>query len=177
MKYVLLLRGINVGGNSPVKMADLKKTVENCGFTNVRTYIQSGNVIFESNDKPDKINARLEEALSRDFGLGSRAILRNYEQFKTAVTDVPDDWRKTDDLRRYMAFIREPLKAKDVIVDFEPKKDVDFVEAGEGVIYMSTLLSGLTKSGFTKLVTKKIYKDITIRNYTTAQKILAILEE
>ena len=56
------------------------------------------------------------------------------------------------------------------------KKEGDFVKAGEGVLYLSTLLSGLTKSGFTKLAAKSVYKAITIRNHNTAQKLIALME-
>jgi uncharacterized protein (DUF1697 family) len=177
MKYVALLRGVNVGGNSIIKMADLKETVEKSGFTNVKTFINSGNVIFESGEKNSvKIATVLEAALKKRFNLESRVILRTYEQFKQILSEVPADWKKQKDIRCYIAFIREPLTAQDVIKQIQLKEGVDFVQAGKGVVYMTTLMSGLTKSGFTRLIAKPVYKGITMRNYTTAKKLLTLMD-
>ena len=177
MKYVALLRGINVGGNMIIKMSDLKAAVENLGFTNVRTYIQSGNIIFESNEKDScVVAAKLENGLMKSLNYNSRIIVRTYQQLKTTLTNVPADWKKRQDMRCYIAFTKEPTTAEDVMGELELKEGVDSAKAGEGVVYMSTLLSGLTKSGFTKLINKKVYKDITIRNYNTCQKLLALME-
>lgn len=177
MKYVALLRGVNVGGNAIIKMTDLREAVEKCGFTSVRTYIQSGNIIFESDENnTDKIVATLEDSLSKRLKLNSSIIVRTYEQFKKIVSEIPDNWKKRNDLRCYLAFIREPVTAQDVVREIELKEGVDSIKVGEGVVYMSTLLSGLTKSGFSKLITKKVYKAITIRGYSTAQKLFALME-
>ncbi len=177
MKYIALLRGINVGGNSIIKMNDLKNAVEKCGFTGVRTYIQSGNIIFESEEENnDKIVATLENSLSKTLKLDSRVILRTQEQLQKVVSDIPGDWKKRNDLRCYIAFIRAPVTAQDVLREVEMKEGVDFIKPGEGVLYMSTLLSGLTRSRFTKLITKKVYKDITIRNYNTVQKLFDLMK-
>ncbi len=177
MKYIALLRGINVGGKSIIKMADLKKTTEQCGFTNVRTYIQSGNIIFESDELvTGKVKEKLEGSLSKNLKFDSGIIVLTSEQLGKIVSEVPSDWNNRHDLRCYIAFIREPVTAQEVMRETKPKEGVDFIKTGEGVLYMSTLLSGLTKSGFTKLITTKVYKDITIRSYATAQKLLALMK-
>lgn len=177
MKYVALLRGINVGGKNIIKMTDLKEAVEKCGFTSVSTYIQSGNILFESDGKNiSEIVEKLEASLLKDFFYNSRIIVRSYEQLKKIVSEVPSDWKKRNDLRCYIAFIGEPILAQDLMREIELKESIDFIKIGEGVLYMSTLLSGLARSRFTKLITKKAYKDITIRNYNTVRKLLDLME-
>ncbi len=177
MKYVALLRGVNVGGKSIIKMADLKEAVEKCGLINVRTYIQSGNVIFESDEEgAGKIAAKLEDSLLRAFNFEIRVIVMNRAQFTDILAEVPADWKMRQDLRCYLAFIREPVTVQDVIQEIKLTAGVDSVKAGKGVLYLSTLLSGLTKSGFSKLITTKVYKDITIRNYRTAQNLLELMQ-
>lgn len=177
MKYVVLLRGINVGGKNIIKMADLKKAVEKCGFVNVRIYIQSGNILFESDDKNiSEIVENLEASFLKDFAYNSCIIVKSYEQFQKIVSDVPSDWEKRNDLRCYIAFIGGAIPIQDVMREIELKEGIDFIKAGEGVLYMSTLLSGLTRSRFTKLISKNVYKYITIRNYTTTRKILELVE-
>ncbi len=178
MKYVALIRGINVGGNNLIKMVELKACFEKGGFKNVITYIQSGNVVFEVDEKNnEKIVNKLESALLRTFKVNLRIVVRSYLQLKKVLSGVPGEWRKRDDLRCYIAFVKEPVKASEVVQEVVLKDGIDFVKVGEGVVYMTTLLRGLTKSGFTKLVGKKIYQDITIRNYNTTLKLLALMEQ
>lgn len=176
MKYVALLRGINVGGNAMIKMVDLASAFEKSGYKNVKTYINSGNVIFES----DKTNAQsirnnLEEVLSVTFKLSLRIFVISHDQLKKVLEDVPSDWKKKNDIRCYIAFVLEPKTEKDVLQEIELHEGLDFASSGPGVVYMTTLLSGLIKSKFSKLAGKKIYKDITIRNYTTCQKLLSLM--
>jgi uncharacterized protein (DUF1697 family) len=177
MKYAALLRGVNVGGNSPLKMADLKEAVEKSGFTNVKTLINSGNIIFESKEaNTAKINTVLEEALKKRFHLESRVFLLTFEQLKDVVAGVPEDWKKRQDIRCYIAFVREPATVQDVLKQAKVKEGVDFIEGGKRAVYLTTLTSGLTKSGFTKLISAPVYQNITMRNYTTAQKLLSLME-
>jgi uncharacterized protein (DUF1697 family) len=79
-------------------------------------------------------------------------------------------------LRCNVAFIREPVTANEVLQEIELKEGIDWVTTGEGVLYLSTLLSDLSRSALRKLVGKKIYQEMTIRNYTTTQKLLALME-
>ena len=176
MKYVALLRGVNVGGNTLIKMSDLKKAAENRGFKNVSTYIQSGNIIFNSNESPENIIAKLEQVLTQRFNYDSAVIIKTIDQLEKILAEVPDDWKKSRDMRCYLAFVKEPITTIDVAREARPKEGVDFVKEGDGIVYMSTLLSGLTKNGFTKLITTKVYKFITIRSYSTAQKLLEGME-
>lgn len=177
MKYAALLRGINVGGNSMVKMAELKECFEKNGFESVATYINSGNVIFESGKSDhESITKEIEEMLSKRFGFDLRIVLRNYVQMKKVVEDAPHDWNTRTDLRYYIAFIKEPVTVDGAFAEIEPREDVDFIEKGPGVIYMATLWADVAKSGITKLIGKKIYKEMTIRNYNTVKKILSLME-
>jgi uncharacterized protein (DUF1697 family) len=73
-KYVALLRGINVGGKNKVPMAGLRKCLEELGFSNVSTYIASGNVIFESDKRPEEIKTLMEAALPKSFKLDTELI-------------------------------------------------------------------------------------------------------
>jgi uncharacterized protein (DUF1697 family) len=176
MKYVALLRGINVGGSSVIKMTALKEAAEHCGFGNVKTFIQSGNIVFDSNEEDTgKLAARLENCLLRELRVDSSVIILNREQLNKVLSEVPDEW-KENNLRCYIAFIKEPVTSEDVKREIEPRAGVDFVKTGKGVLYLSTLLSGITKSGFSKLAAKRVYKGITIRNYTTSRKLIEYME-
>lgn len=177
MKFLALLRAINVGGNSIIKMEDLRKAFKNNGLNSVKTYIQSGNVIFESGEKNiSKVEEKIEEFLSREFKYNSRVVVITHDQMKQILSDVPIEWKKQKDLRCYIAFMKNPATPTDMTREVQLKQGVDFVKEGKGVIYMTTLMSGLMKSGFTKLITKKIYQSMTMRNYNTCQRILLLME-
>jgi uncharacterized protein (DUF1697 family) len=177
MKYVALLRGINVGGRNIIKMAALKACLDRHGFRNVATFIQSGNVIFESDERnAGSLTTQIEGALSKMFDYDSRVVLRSHAQLKAVVAGVPAAWKTRTDLRCNIAFLREPVTARHALaqVDVEPR--VDSIKQGKGVLYLSTLESGLKRSRFTKLIGKPVYQHMTIRNYNTCQKLLALME-
>lgn len=177
MKFVAFLRGINVGGNALIKMSSLKAAVENSGFKNVSTYIASGNVLFESDEPADAIRDRLEKDLSKTFGIDLRIVIRSQQQLEHTLLNVPPEWDKSKDLRCYMAFVREPTAAEDVLKEIQLKEEVDSVKVGPGVLYLTTKLEGIVKSGFNKLATKKLCKEITIRTHNTSKKMVALMKK
>ena len=177
MKYVALLRGINVGGNNIINMEQLKACFEESGFGQVMTYIQSGNVLFASDEEDKaKLTSAIEDTVSQTFNYSARIVVRSYPEMQRVVSDVPDDWKHRNDLRRNIAFIKEPVTASEVLQEIHPKEGIDVVTIGEGVLYFSTVLSGLTQSALVKLGSPKIYQDMTIRHYNTTQKLLALME-
>ena len=146
MKYVALLRGINVGGRNIIKMAALKVCLEQQGFRNVATFIQSGNVIFESDERnAGKLTMQLEGALSKMFDYDSRVVLRSRAQLKAVVLGAPTKWKTQSDLRCNIAFLREPVTARHALGEVDVNPQVDSVQQGKGVLYLSTLVSGIKK--------------------------------
>ena len=90
MIYIALLRGINVGGKSIIKMSALKDCFEQAGMTNVATYIQSGNVTFETGKRPvSSVTTRVERALAKAFGQPLSVVVQSAAQFERVVADVP----------------------------------------------------------------------------------------
>ncbi len=87
--YIALLRGINVGGKNIIKMAELKHTFEAMGMSRIQTYIQSGNVLFESNEEEEPLRKRIEHELEAAFGFSATVVLRTAEEFKMVVANCP----------------------------------------------------------------------------------------
>lgn len=161
-----------------VKMSELRSCFEETGFNNVTTYINSGNVIFESEEKEkEKLVEKVEKRLLSTFKMPLRVVVRSESEIKKTLDNVPPSWKARDDIRCYTAFVKEPLSVEEALKDFDRRDGVDFVDGGPGVVYMTTLLTGLTKSQFSKLAVKKVYKQITIRNYNTVRKIFEIMEK
>ncbi len=177
MKYVALLRGINVGGRNLLSMAEIRACLERKNFEQVTTYIQSGNVLFESDSKDAaSLTAAIQKALSATFDHDAQVFLRSERQLKQVVEQAPKEWMTGADLRRNVAFLRKPLTASRAVAQIEPTDDVDFVKAGQDVVYMTTVISRVKQSRFTKIIKSPIYRDMTIRNYNTCQKILALMQ-
>jgi len=178
VRYVALLRGINVGGNKLLKMAEVRERLEGKIFKRVTTHSQSGNVLFESDTSDaSSLAMAMEKALASAFGHDVPVFLRSQAQMKKIVSQAPAAWKAGRALRQNVAFLRAPLTAKRVLVEIDPKPGVDSVDWGEGVVYMSTVLSRLTQSRFPKIVGTAIYADMTIRSYSTCQKILALMKK
>lgn len=175
-RFVALLRGINVGGNNVIKMTDLKTAFEKHGFLDVTTFIQSGNVIFSSPKKHEALIKEIEKMLSDRFSYTAKIVLLSKDQLQTVLDNVPADWKKEKDIRCYIAFLKDSVTPDDIARDISINEEVDSLKVGKHALYMTTKLSGLTKSGFNKMIGKKIYQDMTIRNYNTSRKLLELME-
>jgi uncharacterized protein (DUF1697 family) len=173
-QYVALLRGINVGGNNIIKMADLKSCFEGMGFTGVSTYIQSGNVIFSSGERDKaKLTRKIEKVLSDRFSYKSQLVLVTYQELKAIVAGAPSAFGKFPGEYKYdVMFLREGLSVSDLLQQIPLKEGVDQVWSGSGVIYFSRLGSKSSQSRMSKVITMSFYREITIRNWNTTTKLL-----
>ncbi len=176
MKYLALLRGINVGGKSTVRMAELQESMRKAGFRNVSTFINSGNVLFESDETDiQQLTKQIDALLLKTF-FAIKTVVISDKNLEDIIKHIPDSWTKND-LQKYIAFIKSPSVPEDIIQEVQLKEGIDFIEKGPGVVFMSTKMDGLTKSGFPKLITKKVYQDITIRNYNTVEKLALMMRK
>jgi uncharacterized protein (DUF1697 family) len=88
--YVALLRGINIGPNKRIKMDDLRKSFEGLGFDEVKTYIQSGNVVFKAGKaSPEALSKKIEGRIVRDFGFSASVIVRTRVELEEAIAANP----------------------------------------------------------------------------------------
>lgn len=178
-RYVALLRGINVGGNNLIKMADLKTCFEKHGFTEVTTYIQSGNVVFEA-PKQDvaRLTQTVEAMLAKTFGYQARALVCSREQLEAVVVKAPKGFgAKPKDYRYNVLFLIPPLTAAEALKNTPLRQDVDQVWAGPGVLYHSRVEAFATKSRLNLIVAMPMYKNITIRNWNTTTKLCNLMEQ
>ena len=176
--YVTLLRGINVGGNNLIKMTELATLFEALGYTDVRTYIQSGNVLFGA-DEPDRarLTSAIEDALSRTFNYESRVVVRSHEELRDIVTHAPDGFGSDPANYRYdVIFLKEPLTSAEAMKRVFIKEGVDQVSAGNGVLYFSRLISKASQSQMTRIIGLPIYQNMTVRNWNTTTKLLNMME-
>jgi uncharacterized protein (DUF1697 family)/N-acetylglutamate synthase-like GNAT family acetyltransferase len=175
--YLVLLRGINVGGNNIIKMNDLKMMFVEMGFTDVITYIQSGNIIFRSAEKDQvKLKDTIETTLLEKVKNKITVVVLTFFEMKRIISDKPKGFGDDNETYKYdVIFLLEPLKARDAVKAFNPKEDVDKIDEGKNVLYISRLISRITKSRFAKITGMKEYQNMTIRNWNTTKKLYKLM--
>ena len=175
--YVALLRGINVGDKNLIKMAALKACFETNGFENVSTYIQSGNVLFESADSPPgQLTPRIEEMLAETFDYMPTVVVRNRRQMRAIVERAPKGFGAEPKKYRYdVIFLKEPLTATVAMKHLPTNPAVDRAYPGTGVLYVSRLTAKATQSRLNKIISSPIYPSVTIRNWNTTTKLLELM--
>jgi uncharacterized protein (DUF1697 family) len=177
--YLALLRGINVGGSNIIKMTDLKECFDNIGCADVKTYIQSGNAMFRSEERDAaQLVSKIERALSARFAYTSRVVVLTHKQLTHIVEHAPEGFGTEPDTYRYhVIFLKKPLTATEAMESVSLKPGVDTADRGQGVLYFSLLISKATQSHISRINTLPIYQHLTIRNWNTTTKLLALMDK
>jgi uncharacterized protein (DUF1697 family) len=175
MKYIALLRGINIGGKR-IKMAQLRDVFESMDFKSVRTYLQSGNVIFEHNSTDTaKISNLIEKKIIQTFGFSVNVIIRTEGEFENIINDNPFIKDANIDFDKLHVTFLHDRPDKNTVLNLEVNKDKNekFEVIGRE-IYLY-LPNGYAKTKLTNNVFEKKLKTIaTTRNWKTTNKILEI---
>lgn len=174
--YVALLRGINVGGNHPVRMQDLQNVLAGIGATDVITYIQSGNVIFRHGEADSvHLSGIIEQALRRRFGFDIPTVVVTATQLRQVIAEAPDGFGRESDRYRYdVLFVKPPMTVNTVMEAVPVNPDVDRKTAGPGVVYFSRLTALASRSRLSRIVGTPVYRFVTIRNWNTTTKLLSL---
>lgn len=174
MKYIALLRGINVGGNNIIKMVDLRESFERMGFDDVSTYIQSGNVIFDApRTKGEALEKKIEKGLKKDFNYTGFVVVHSANEIKKVIEEAPKGFGSKPDKYRYdVIYFKKPMTPAKAAKEIETKEGVDTFEVGKKALYFSRLTAKATQSKLSKLIGTPVYKYMTIRNWNTTKKLL-----
>ncbi len=176
MIYVALLRGINVGGKAAINMAELKVCFEKLGHTSVKTYINSGNVIFKTPEASTvKLAAQLEKAIESSFKLPVRVLVKTAEELRFIEVAVPKTW---DDpaIRCYILFLWPNIDSKAILESIPLNPNIETAKYIPGAVVHKYDKQDATKSRLNRLNGTPLYKDITIRNLNTLHKLVKLSE-
>ena len=161
-------------------MAGLKECLEQLGFSNVSTYIASGNVILESDKGVDEIRDRIEGALPESFMLDDdliKVLVLTRDQFQAVIDNKPQGFGEQPEKYHSDAIFLIGIDSAQVMPLFKPREGVDKVWPGNGVIYSQRLSSQRTKSRLNRIMATPEYKFMTIRNWRTTTKLLEMVEK
>lgn len=171
MKYVALLRGVNVGGIT-IKNADLKTLFADLGFADVRTVLASGNVVFEADGEAARLKRTIEQGLAERFGYDAWIVLVSQLELGKIAAAYP--FARSDEVNHpYVVFGSDEGVLDELAAAGDDGADVERVQRGEGVVYWEVPRGSTLESPFGKLIAKAKYKPhITTRNLRTVEKLL-----
>lgn len=179
MEYVALLRGINVGGNNKVVMSELRAQIAAAGFGHVRTYINSGNLLFEAEDDAPRedVAQAVEDILARHYDFPIRLALLTAQDYLAQLDELPDWWHG-EVARRDALFYTRGLDRHHVRERIEAMELGDeAVHFGEHAVFWGKFdeKSFLKTAYHKRLLREEFYRQVTIRSGSTIEKIAALL--
>ena len=174
VRYIAFFRAINVSGLRVIKMEDLIRMFELLGFKNVKTFIQSGNVIFDASDKNPKIlNQKIEKGLQKFLGYEVTVLLRTFKAVENIVKLNPFKGIKPGpSIKMYVTFLSEKINKKPKLPLVSPRKDVKIIRiVNHDVFSLTRMQNG--RFGFPNIfIEKELGIPATTRNWTTVSKII-----
>ena len=177
MKYIVLLRGINISGKNKIAMSELKNVLESNNYSDVITYLNSGNVILNSDNNKEYIVDDIKTLIKKNFNLEIPVYAIEHLELKDILEHNPNWWGTNNkEIYDNIIFVMPPISSKDVFDSIgEPSKDIDKVEKYNNIIFWSFDLNNYRKSNWWKrTVTESIKDQITIRTANTMKKILEL---
>ena len=179
MVYVALLRGINVGGTNKVVMSELREQVAGVGYTNVRTYINSGNLLFEAEAPREDVAQRVEDLLTNRYDFPIRVALLTAQDYLEELEGLPDWWHG-EVARRDALFFTRGLDRAHV------RERIEAMELGDEAVYFgehAVFWGKFDEKSFLKtayhkrLLREDFYRQVTIRSGSTVEKIAAMASQ
>lgn len=173
MRYIALLRGINVGGKTMIKMTELKAGFEALGFRNVVSYINSGNLAFDANETAeDKLVSKIEKAIEKDFGLQIQVMVRDRSAIENVLENNPFNGKFETHKEMHVLFMKGEMP-EDKQKQLLEKNTVTEQFAIRGREIFALLKVGVAESVLGKgFIEKKLKVPVTARNWRTVQKIV-----
>ncbi len=176
-RYIALLRGINISGKNKIPMAELKKEFEKLGFQDVKTYLNSGNVVFSSKDDTDSLTNRIEEMIKGRFALDIPVFLLPKEALEDILHNAPAWWGNTDKaIYDNLIFIIPPATFSDIYDAVgEPKEGLEKIAGYKETIFWSFSRKEYQKTNWwSKTAEANISPKLTIRTANTVRKLVAL---
>ncbi|MBE5106570.1 DUF1697 domain-containing protein [Bacillus thuringiensis] len=173
--YIALLRGINVGGHKVIKMANLKRVFESIGLKQVKTYIQSGNIVFESEEDINFLKGKIESEIKNEFDFDVPVMLRTNDEFINIIKKCPYEvYSLLEGESIHIAFLANPLSEDERKQLLMYKSELEDCYIDETVVYLffkNSIRNSKLMNQF-----QKLHTPATVRNWRTVNKLKVIVE-
>jgi uncharacterized protein (DUF1697 family) len=175
-RYLVLLRGINVGGKNLIGMPALRSWFVASVAEAPKVRGGSGNVLVSSGERGAALVPRVEALLSKAFDYSASVVVLSSTQLRRVVEHAPDGFGTRPERFRYdVLFLKAPLTAAQALARVPVNPDVDQVAAGPGVLYYSRLTAKASQSRMGRVVGTPIYEQMTIRNWSTTARLRELM--
>lgn len=169
MRFVALLRGINVGGTHRVEMDRLEELFVSSGYREVSTYINSGNVIFDADATTAVLERTLAECIEKEFGFPVSTLVKSRREMRRIARVVPETWLNDKEQKTDVAYLFPAIDSEKIIADLPVKKEYIDIRYTGGALYWNVDRKNLGKSNVSKIAAHRHYKLMTVRNVNTCR--------
>ncbi|MDI7774394.1 DUF1697 domain-containing protein [Asticcacaulis sp. EMRT-3] len=169
--WIGLFRGVNVGGNNKLPMKDLKTLMESEGFTEVKTYIQSGNMVFRSSLSEAETTERIEAAIAKRFGFRPPLFLVTRDHLEKLLADNPFRNHEHQGKAQHFFFLKAPPAAADLDALSALKANGEDFKLTDEVFYLYAP-EGIGRSKLAEKIGRYIKADMTARNLNTVETLV-----
>lgn len=169
--YIALLRGINVGGHKKIKMAELRNILENNGLQEVQTYIQSGNIVFKSEEKPAQLAHNIHHLIKENFGFLVPVLVVSKDELGNIMENTPFDTESEENQLFFSLLKSEPGNTQVQafkMLEF-PNEAFHFTPNCVYLNFMGSYRNAKLNNNF---IENKLKVEATTRNLKTMQKLL-----
>ena len=170
MRFIALLRGVNVGGNTKVNMAELRASCERLGYENVKTYINSGNVILDSTEADaGKIASQIQNTIRDDFGLVVSVMVRSMEELQQVVTNNPFNGQFDNHKDMHVFFLADELPDEKLELLLAQHNDEQLIAVDGRTVYCLLRISVVDSTLGKGFLDRKLKVPATARNWRTVK--------
>ena len=177
-RYIALLRGVNISGKNKVPMAELKLGFESLGFTDVRTWLNSGNVVFSSEEtEPAALTGQIEGMIQRRFGLEIPVFVLPQEELADTLRHAPDWWgTENQEIYDNLVFLLPPVTFQEVYHEIgAPKEGLEQIQEYRSAVFWSFSRKEYQKTNWwPKTARADIGSKLTIRTANTVRRIVCM---
>jgi len=150
-------------------MKKLKTLFESLGYENISTYLNSGNVIFDSSNKQAEISEEIALCLKKNLGFEIQTLVKTEKQIKEIANAIPKEWQNDSVQRTDVAYLFESIDSSKTLDEFPVKKEYLTIRYTKGAIYWNVDRKYVIKSQLNKLIGHPLYQMMTVRNINTTR--------
>lgn len=176
MRFITFVRKLNAGTENRINKNDLQNIYELLNFKNVKVYINSGNVIFDTELKEEYLKEIIVNAFTKYFNNVMEIVIYNKIEYFNIVDQLPKEWENNENERTDVAFLFKKINSREILEDLPFNKDNIKVMYVNNALIWNLKKINLNKSKLSKLIGSELYKNMTMRNINTVRKLYNIMK-
>lgn len=177
MRYVALLRGVNVGKSARVPMKDLKALLERLGVSDVVTYLNSGNAVFSSTMSVLDLTSVVGDEIEQAFGAKIPTLIKTSAEMIAIAESIPVEWGNGEGEQTYVAYLFSDVDEPDLVSELPVRTEFMSIFYTPGAIVWNIKREDYNRSRITKLAGHSAYARMTTRNVNTARMLASLCAE